>query len=114
MDKLLRVILLLPMMALADGRDLKAWCDDSDQMGKEPDMHQAASDTFLGGVCLGMIDGTFRALNRREFCAPAKVTRNDVVKVARAYLDAHPDKLTGDESQILVDAFKQAYPCFEP
>ena len=108
---LLSLILAAP--GWADGRQLKAWCDGSDRMGQEPDLHQAASDTFLGGVCLGFIDATYRALNRRDYCGPPTATRDAVVKVARKFLNDHPERLGEDESKLVRQAFQEAYPCVD-
>ena len=105
------LLLLWPLAVLSDGRQFKGWCDGGDQLGAEPNLHQAASDTFLGGVCLGFIDGTFRSLNQRDFCGPKDLKRDDVVRVARQFLKDHPDRLGDDESILLVQAFKAAYPC---
>lgn len=110
---LLLLLSLFPVTGLPDGNQLKTWCDDSDQMGQEPDIHHAASDTFLGGVCLGFIDATYRALNKRDFCGTSSTTRQQVVAVARKYLNDHPEKLGNDESQLVIEAFKQAFPCFQ-
>ena len=104
-------LFLLPLNGLADGRQFKGWCDGGDQLGSEPDLHQAASDTFLGGVCLGFIDGTFQSLNQRDFCGPKDLKRDAVVRLARQFLKDHPDRLGEDESTLLIQAFKAAYPC---
>jgi hypothetical protein len=70
---------------------------------------------FFQGNCFGTAD-TLMIVGRflREpfrFCQPLEVSTAQGLKVAVAYMEAHPEMLHLDLSLLMVDAFRQAWPC---
>lgn len=62
--------------------------------------------------CTGYIVGSFDALSySRRICPTPAANVNQVVAIARRYLNAHPARLNLHASRLLEDAFQIAFPC---
>jgi len=71
--------------------------------------------TFFEGLCAGAVTAhLFLASGLRpdvRFCAPLEVTVAQGVRVAVAYMEAHPDQLHLPFQGLVHDAFRKAWPC---
>jgi hypothetical protein len=70
---------------------------------------------FGAGVCMGMVDaaGFFtRALpSDLKSCRPQGVTREQLVRVVVAYVEARPERMHEDLLGLTIEAFRNAWPC---
>jgi len=75
-------------------------------------------DMFVGGYCLGYVDGIDDALNilpienfDRGYCRPKNVTAGQLVRVVVKYLKNHPEKLHENQFLLTLSALLNAFPC---
>jgi Rap1a immunity proteins len=81
------------------GNDLANLCSEGDK----PDGH------FEGGVCAGFIMGVSVVID--DVCHGANVTNGHVIKVARKYLDDHPEELNLPAQTLVHRSLTKAFPC---
>ena len=88
------------------GNDLKSFCTSND--------HAAMNS----GVCAGYIVGTSDAIRmtdevfkRNTICGPPEVTVQQVVAIAKKYLEDHPELLNYRASSLVGTALIEAFPC---
>lgn len=72
-------------------------------LGGDPGFKDFASSGYVIGVA--------DALDDIEFCIPAKTRQAQVFQVAANYLTAHPEQWQYDASSLLVEAFRNVWPC---
>jgi hypothetical protein len=66
---------------------------------------------FDAGYASGYIIGVFVSFEGIAYCATTGVTQDQVRRVARKYLEAHPAELHRSAAKLLVKAFTEAFPC---
>lgn len=81
------------------GNDLANLCSEGDK----------ADGHFEGGVCAGFIIGVSVVID--DVCRAANVTNGQVIKVARKYLDDHPEELNLPAQTLVHRALTKAFPC---
>lgn len=63
------------------------------------------------GVCMGAVVGAAASLDRNAFCIPGPIPRNQIVRIAIAYMEQHPERQHYELSVIAAFALREAYPC---
>ena len=68
-------------------------------------------EDFAQGFCFGFVAGIAAGLDNVSFCIPLDVTLNQEHATVQKYLREHPQQLELEAHQLVVETFKQAYPC---
>ena len=71
------------------------------------------------GQCLGLVSAvwhTHKLLvdafdSRRAFCAPRSISAGEMARLVHAYLTLHTDDLARWDTELILEAFGDAYPC---
>ena len=71
------------------------------------------------GQCLGLVGAVWHthkllvdAFSSREaFCPPGSISAGQMARLVHAYLALHPDDLTRWDTELILEAFADAYPC---
>ena len=66
---------------------------------------------FGHGVCGGYVTGVHDLQGKPLFCTPLDVTNGQLQLVVKKWLQEHPEKLHYTASGLVVEAFKEAFPC---
>jgi hypothetical protein len=86
------------------GNDLAKVCSEGDKQMNADDSY------YKSGICGGFIIGVFAA-SEDHLCPGVNVTNGQIVKIARKYLDDHPEALDGPSQKVIGAAFIKAFPC---
>jgi Rap1a immunity proteins len=81
------------------GNDLANLCS----LGDKPDGH------FESGLCAGFIIGVSVSID--DVCRPDNATNGQVIKIARKYLDDHPEELNQSAQSLVHHSLIKAFPC---
>jgi Rap1a immunity proteins len=81
------------------GNDLSNLCSTGDKV----DGH------FESGLCAGFIIGVSVAID--DVCRGPNVTNGQVIKVARKYLDDHPEELDQSAQTLVHRSLTKVFPC---
>jgi hypothetical protein len=101
-------------LVFADAANLLPKCKayveiTSDQSGHDP------VRAFRTNICVGEISGLAqvgRLLPRPiGSCRPPGVTRGEVARVVVAYIEAHPQRMQDDFTELALEAMHDAWPC---
>lgn len=60
---------------------------------------------------MGYVTGFMDGLDGKVFCAGNTVTRGHIADVVSQYMDTHPELKDKSSSQIVYQAFSEAFPC---
>jgi len=91
---------------IVDGRTLKARCATIQLTNPSGGL---ACRGYVGAVADILSDGN--RVNGYRACLPDGVTRGDLVKVVRGWLDGHPDLLRSKAHLLSAQALSERYPC---
>ena len=64
------------------------------------------------GYCLGFVAGVYAATSE-PFCNPPSVKDRELRSIVVKYMNDHPEKLHMDQAELVVEAYKAAFPCKE-
>lgn len=84
------------------GNGLASLCSEGDK----------TTEQFAAGVCSGFIVGVSVSVD--NICRRANVTNGQVIKVARKYLDDHPEELDQPAQVLVRRSLTKAFPCPKP
>jgi Rap1a immunity proteins len=114
---LLAVILLLPAFAAAQsGKDLQAQCSGALKLLNKENVSGDPEDFIKIGNCLGFVNGVMQtaALGKASpitnFCAPADVSVEQVVRMSLNRLQNKPEELDLDAATVVLRALNQGIP----
>lgn len=102
----MRYLILAAIAALAlvstahaamTGKDLMKACDNEED--------------FSQGFCFGFVAGIADGLDTISFCIPLDVTVSQEHATVQKYLREHTKQLELQAHQVVIETFKQAYPC---
>lgn len=113
-------LMLLQFPIFADGNKLLNSCELVLNSVNNP---QISGDRYTAGFCLGFIQGVHQlnsayqyGINVRQpiFCAPPEgISNGQAIRIVTKYLQGQPGKLHDDEIFLVIQAFKEAFPCDE-
>jgi hypothetical protein len=83
---------------------------DFEQKVTEKDFDNQLAESILFFHAQGFVEGVFSAFSESYFEPPEVVTTGQVHKVAKKYLEEHPELLKADATILLREAFKEAFP----
>ena len=71
------------------------------------------------GQCLGLVSAVWHTHEmmvetfdgRTAFCPSASISAGQMARLVHAYLTQHPDDLDRWDTELILDAFNDAYPC---
>ena len=64
------------------------------------------------GYCLGFVAGVYAATSE-PFCNPPSVKDRELRSLVVKYMTDHPEKLHLGQAELVVEAYKAAFPCKE-
>lgn len=108
---ILTVLILGPLAALAQtpqfsGNQVMRGCRADSSKALPSDL------LILAGVCIGMVRAFITIPDRvMGYCAPAGATVDQGMRVVTAYLDRNPQYLHVNFDNLIVHAFRAAWPC---
>jgi len=105
-------LLLSPSSYAAnDGNTLLEWCADAE---KSMDNPNASVDYQKAAFCGGMVEGVrgtqMSMSGQFKACIPV-ISNGQAIRVVLAYLRKNPARLHENQVHLVMDAFKDAYPC---
>jgi hypothetical protein len=62
------------------------------------------------GYCLGFVAGVYAATSE-PFCNPPSVKDRELRSIVVKYMNDHPEKLHLGQAELVVEAYKAAFPC---
>jgi len=74
------------------------------------------------GQCLGLVSAVWHTHklmvdafeSRQAFCPTAILSAGQMARLVHAYLTVHPDELDRWDTQLILEAYADAYPCRTP
>ena len=71
------------------------------------------------GQCLGLVSAVWHTHklmvdafeSRQAFCPTAILSAGQMARLVHAYLSVHPDELDRWDTQLILEAYADAYPC---
>lgn len=104
--------------ANGDGNELLHACKLTldDNVTKEKNIYNGY---MLYGYCLGILQAVadtnsslFEEMGKRLFCFPSNGIKNkQSVKIVVKYLEEHPEKLHLHNTDLVISAYREAFPC---
>jgi Rap1a immunity proteins len=114
---LLAVIVLLPAFAAAQsGKDLQAQCSGALKLINKENVSGDPEDFIKIGNCLGFVNGVMQtaALGKASpitnFCAPANLSVEQVVRLSLSRLQNKPEELDLDAATVVLRALNEGIP----
>lgn len=62
------------------------------------------------GYCLGFVAGVYAATSE-PFCNPPSVKDRELRSIVVKYMNDHPEMLHLGQAELVVEAYKEAFPC---
>jgi Ssp1 endopeptidase immunity protein Rap1a len=110
------VLLLLAALAAAgnplehDGNELLAVCRDAVRI-RDAGGHGSAQAGYNAGYCDALVE-SMPQMYVASFCLPqAGIGTSQAVRIIVRYLESHPERLHLNQKDLLIEAFRDAFPC---
>jgi hypothetical protein len=114
-------IAAIAMPCYADGNAIMEDCNAAVSFADSGALHDSDDINFgRAGYCLGLVQGITQLNKYYElmlkgkslFCTPSGGIKNgQAARIVVKYLRDHPEKLHEHESFLVIEAFREAYPC---
>jgi len=101
-------------VVFADGANLMPKCKAYVEVGADRSTRDPV-EAFRTDICVGEISGLVhvgRLLPRHiSSCKPPDVTRGQATRMVVAYIEAHPERIHDDFTELALEAMHDAWPC---
>jgi len=113
---------MFPATALADGNDLLEKCLIAEDSLNAPDANSTDLHSLKIGYCFGIVQGVRETMQLQcadtctstlTACFPESETIQQSVRVLTSFLKKSPSILYMNETDLIIVAFMNAYPCSE-
>jgi hypothetical protein len=72
---------------------------------------RAYDDQVEGAVVLGYVSGVHDLGDKILFCSPSPTNNEQLIAIARKYIEARPERWAESASTLISEALTQAFPC---